>query len=180
MSPPTRATSLPSPQLGEWACLAAVYDEPAHGWSVAARLRPDGDLGRIWHVSRPLTYRSIDQLQRRGWLDVAGVEPGEGGPVRTMVVANRSGRAALRRWLRSPVVHLRDLRSELLLKLVLADTNHVDVTAMLAAQRDLVDDRVAALVERADASGDVVDRWRVEAARGAQRFLALTGADRGG
>ncbi len=160
---------LPPPQLAEWACLAALYDGAAHGWSVAARLRPDGDLGRVWHVSRALTYRSIDQLQRRGWVDVAGVEPGAGGPVRTLVVATRPGRAALRRWVRSPVVHLRDVRSELLLKLVVAGMLGISNTAMLAEQREIVIGAVDALDDAA--TDDVVVAWRREVAQAVLRFL---------
>ena len=109
------------PLLGEWACLGVLYDEPAHGWAVARELQPDGEIGRVWSLSRPLTYRSIDRLTERGWVAPRSEEPGVGGPTRVVVGATRSGRARFRSWLRTPVCHLRDLRSELLLKLVFAD-----------------------------------------------------------
>ena len=47
----------------------------------------------------------------------------------------RTGRAELRRWLATPVEHLRDLRSELLLKLVIAQRCGIGTADMLAAQR---------------------------------------------
>jgi len=164
------AVELPAPLLGEWACLGVLYDDPAHGWAVAARLGPDGDLGRVWHVSRPLTYRALDQLAARGWVGAVAVEPGAGGPRRTVLRATRSGRAQLRSWVRSPVPHLRDLRSELLLKLVLADLHDLDVGGMLDEQRGLVDRTIAGL----DVSGrpdDLVREWRWEMAHAARRFL---------
>ena len=30
--------------LGEWACLGILAEAPAHGFAVAARLKPDGDI----------------------------------------------------------------------------------------------------------------------------------------
>src|SRR6478672_10306747 len=105
--------------LGEWACLGILYEGPAHGFAIASRLKPEGDVGRVWSLSRPLTYRSLDQLAVRGHIHPIGEEPGIAGGNRTILAATRQGRAALRKWLATPVPHLRDLRSELLLKLIL-------------------------------------------------------------
>jgi PadR family transcriptional regulator AphA len=157
--------------LGEWACLGIRYDTPAHGWAVATRLRPDGDIGRVWYLSRPLTYRAIDQLVGRAWIAAVGEEPGAGGPNRTILAATRAGRAQFRAWLRTPVEHLRDLRSELLLKLVFADDLGVDLGDMIARQRTIVDSLATALSERASDEPDVVHLWRAAATAAAQRFL---------
>ena len=161
------------PLLGEWACLGVLYDEPAHGWAVARELRPDGPIGRVWSLSRPLTYRSIDRLAERCWIEPKAEEAGGRGPTRTIMAATRSGRARFRSWLRTPVPHLRDLRSELLLKLVFAERLGIDVSAMLQDQRIVVDELAEALAA-ADAAGDgpdVVTLWRAESAAAAQRFL---------
>lgn len=165
-----RARALPDPLLGEWACLGILYDEPAHGWAVAARLRTDGDVGRVWHLSRPLTYRSLDQLTYRGWIAAVGHERGDAGPNRTILAATRTGRARFRAWVREPVVHLRDLRSELLLKLVMAAEHGIDVDRMLDAQRSIIADQ-AALLDEVGPTDDVVHWWRVEATRAAARFV---------
>jgi DNA-binding PadR family transcriptional regulator len=162
-----RSTAL----LGEWACLGILYDTPAHGWAVATRLRPDGDIGRVWYLSRPLTYRAIDQLSGRGWIEAVGEEPGAGGPNRTILAATRTGRAQFRAWVRTPVDHLRDLRSELLLKLVFADQLGIDLADMIDRQRAIVDGLAAALAGRVVDEPDVVDLWRAEATTAAQRFL---------
>ena len=169
--------------LGEWACLGILYQAPTHGFAIAARLRPDGDIGRVWSLSRPLTYRSLDRLVDYGYVTPIGSEPGACGPNRTVLAATRSGRARFRGWARTPVLHLRDLRSELLLKLVLADQCGIDVTAMLVEQRLRIEHLAAALTH-GDTAGpaeprDVVAMWRCETAAAALRFLDRLGGSRG-
>lgn len=157
-------------KLAEWACLGVlVADGEAHGWSIARRLRPDSDLGRVWHVSRAVTYRSLDALVERSWIETVGAETG-GGPTRTILAATPSGRRAFGRWLDTPVGHLRDLRSELLLKLVFAERVEHDVAGMLRGQVAVVDTAIDRLEEDAD-PGDLVVRWRIEAAHAARRFV---------
>src|SRR5262245_35252380 len=107
--------------LGEWACLGILYPAPTHGFAVASRLKPEGDVGRVWSLSRALTYRSLHELERRGHIKAVGEEPGIAGGPRTVLAATRYGKSQLRKWLATPVLHQRDLRSELLLKLVIAD-----------------------------------------------------------
>ena len=127
--------------LGEWACLGILYQGPTHGFAIASRLKPDGDIGRVWSLSRPLTYRSLDQLTLRGHIHPIGEERGIAGGNRTILAATRQGRAALRKWVATPVAHLRDLRSELLLKLVIAEQCGIDVVPMLERQRARRGDR---------------------------------------
>lgn len=159
-----------APLLGEWACLGILYQRPAHGYTIAGRLKPGGDVGRVWTLSRPLTYRALDLLTARGDVEPLGEEPGLAGGTRTILAATRSGRARFRRWVRTPVEHLRDLRSELLLKLVLAEQCRLDTRELIAAQRE----RVASLTEALEPgprSTDVVALWRSESAHAAFRFL---------
>jgi len=159
--------------LGEWACLGILYSKPTHGFAIAARLKPTGDIGRVWSLSRPLTYRSLDQLTTRGYIHPIGEEPGIAGGNRTILAATRTGRAQLRKWLNTPVAHLRDLRSELLLKLVIADHCEIDITAMLESQRSHIEQLAEALHEDG-AHGDptdVVTMWRRESSAAALRFL---------
>ena len=162
--------------LGEWACLGVLSAEPQHGFAVAALLRPDAEIGRIWSLSRPLTYRALDQLIERGLVEPIGSEPGAAGPNRTILAATRSGRAGLRRWLQTPVEHLRDLRSELLLKIALAERCGVAIDEMLVAQRQRLDEQSQSLAVMAfDQTGAVVDTvslWRYEATQAGRRFLA--------
>lgn len=158
--------------LGEWACLGLLATGPAHGFALAARLRPEGDVGRVWSLSRPLTYRALDQLVARGLAVPSAHEPGIAGGTRTILSITAAGRTAVEHWLESPVVHLRDVRSELLLKLVLAQLNGVDVSAMLAAQRSIAEAQSGSFArDLAEQPDDVVRRWRAESAAAVLRFL---------
>ena len=159
--------------LGEWACLGLLYPAPTHGFAIAARLKPTGDVGRVWSLSRPLTYRSLDQLAARGYVHAIGSEKGIAGGNRTILAATRTGRAQLRRWLQTPVPHLRDLRSELLLKLVVAANCDIDITEMLHQQHAHILSLVEVLADpdtNADPD-DVVALWRAETSLGALRYV---------
>ena len=158
--------------LGEWACLGILAEAPAHGFAVAARLKPDGDIGRVWELSRALTYRALSQLLAAGHVAEVGTERGIAGRNRTVLQLTRDGAKALRKWLVQPVPHLRDLRSELLLKLVLGERLGIDQAAMLQAQHEVVASATTRLAELADATpDDVIARWRWENAKAALAFL---------
>ncbi len=155
--------------LGEWACLGILYRAPTHGFAIAARLKPEADIGRIWSLSRALTYRSLDQLAVRELIRPVGEEPGIAGGNRTILTTTRRGRALFRRWLATPVDHVRDLRSELLLKIVLAADNGIDISDTIAAQRVRIRELLCALDD--EDTDDIVRLWRQESAAAALRFL---------
>ena len=155
-------------RLGEWACLGVLYPAPAHGWAVSRELLPDAAVGRVWSLSRPLTYRALDALVGRGWVAAVGSEAGAAGPNRTILAVTRAGQRAFRGWIDTPVEHLRDLRSELLLKLVLAERARLATADLLTAQRTVIEQ----LIDNGPIHrGDVVALWRHEAIRAALRFL---------
>jgi PadR family transcriptional regulator AphA len=145
---------------------------PAHGYAVAQRLARDGDLGRVWTLSRPMTYRSLAQLEGRGLVRRAG-PAGEGARRRAVVELTPAGRRAIDRWLDEPVEHLRDLRSELLLKVLLARALGRTPQVLLERQRamaDRVEEQLRAeLAERAP--GDPVLLWRLEVVHALRRVI---------
>ena len=157
--------------LGEWACLGVLYEGRTHGFAIASMLRPGGELGRVWSLSRALTYRSLAQLTERDLVRVVGEEPGIAGGNRTVLAATRAGRGELLRWLGAPVEHLRDLRSELLLKLVIAERSGIDVTPMLQHQLRIVAAIAASISDGPGHTDDVVAAWRRETSEAALRFL---------
>ncbi|MGA0878524.1 MAG: PadR family transcriptional regulator [Ilumatobacteraceae bacterium] len=156
--------------LGEWACLGILCQGPAHGFAVAAQLKPGSDIGRVWSMSRALTYRSLEQLKTRGHIAEAGEEPGIAGGNRRILAPTREGRSAFRQWVHTPVDHLRDLRSELLLKILLGRANGVNLSSTINAQLARVTEFIDSL-ERTIDPMDAVDRWRMESAEAARRFL---------
>lgn len=156
----------------EWACLGILAEAPVHGYTVAQRLAPEGDVGRIWSVSRALTYRALDHLVERGYVRPLREEQGVAGGVRTLLTITPSGRRALTRWLGAPVEHLRDVRTEFLLKVQLSSLLGVDHHALVERQRRQFEPVAKALAKASkDPETDPVSIWRAESARATLRFL---------
>jgi len=168
--------------LADWAVLGVVAEGPTHGWTVVRALATDGPLGRVWSVSRPVVYRSLDALVAMGYVEKYGEARGS-GPARTMVRATRLGRAALTRWLGRPALHVRDARSELLLKLALLDRRGGSTRALLERQLAAYEPVFAAVLKQPNGSGagfeSQLAMWRREQALAVRRFLrkAATQAD---
>jgi PadR family transcriptional regulator AphA len=159
---------------GEWAVLALLGERPAHGWALAGQLGPSGELGSVWALGRPLVYRSLEILERRGLIEPAGLEASERGPKRTVFRVTADGRAALERWLAEPVAHVREVRSQLLLKLVFAERAGVDPERMLLAQHESIAAAVHSLETRAGGSSGserILLRFRLESTRAVLRFI---------
>jgi PadR family transcriptional regulator AphA len=157
-------TELP---LGEAVCLTLVAREPTHGWAIVKALAPDGDLGRIWSLSRPLTYRALAALADAALIEPQGSEPG-GGPPRAVWRATAKGKRASHAWLRRPVPHPRDMRTEFLLKVALG----APAPELAHAQLESFEPVFAGLRRSAEADpADIVARWRLESAEATRRFL---------
>jgi PadR family transcriptional regulator AphA len=155
--------------LADQVCLAVIGEDTTHGWALVKLLAPDGPLGRIWSLSRPLTYRSIDRLVEFGL--VARADTGR----RTELRLTAAGRRARRRWLDEPVEHLRDLRTTFLVKLELRRRGGLDTSDLIERQRRQLEPAIEALtaVKPDDLAGplDPVEVWRQESADAARRFL---------
>jgi PadR family transcriptional regulator AphA len=155
--------------FAEWVCLTLVTQKVSHGWALGTMLAPDGEIGRIWNLSRPLTYRAIDGLVEKGLLTRRGPSAGHGRD-RVVLAATPAGRRASGRWLATPVEHLRDVRTELLVKLVLRERAGLDNEQLLTEQLAVFTPVIAGLTS-AGPDDDVVDLWRRESARAVRRFL---------
>ncbi len=162
-------TPLPELALGEWATLALVRESPTHGWAIVKLLAPAGDVGAVWSLSRPLVYRALERLEAMGLVAPSGLEQ-RGARTRTMWKATPAGRRAVERWLGAPVDHVRDVRTELLLKLVLRERSGLDVTQLVRAQQRRLGATLSRL-ERGDGT-DVVALWRSASATSVRQFLA--------
>ncbi len=162
--------------LGEWVCLGALGSGRLHGFAVAKRLAPDGDIGRVWSLSRPLSYRALTTLTDLDLIKPVAEEPGVAGPNRTLLALTPKGRTALRRWLGEPVNNLRDVRGELLAKIVITDLMGLDRSALISRQLAVFSAqsalRSAALATNEQGPDDPVALWRVQFADAAIRFLS--------
>jgi molybdopterin-binding protein len=155
--------------LAEHVCLALVVEGVGHGWALGGLLAPGAEVGRVWSLSRPLTYRAVDALADKGLL-TRTEQRAPGGRERRALRATRAGRAATRRWLAEPVAHPRDVRTELLVKLVLLERRGLPTTELLDAQAAAFSPTLDALTAPSDP--DVVALWRREHARAVRRFLS--------
>jgi DNA-binding PadR family transcriptional regulator len=166
---------------GEWAVLALLAEEPKHGFAVARAMAPEGEVGRIWSVRRPLVYRAVDTLKGLDLVRPAGTEASPTGPRRTVLRATPNGKRAVTRWLKTPVEHVRDARSLLMLKLLFLARRGADPKPLLHAQRETFAP-VAEALEQAAAEASGFDRalvlWRLETTTAALRFVETMLAER--
>ena len=161
---------------GEWAVLALLVEGPNHGFAVARVMAPDGEVGRVWSLRRPLVYRAAETLTRMDLVRPAGTEPSRTGPQRTVLAATPTGKRALTRWLKTPVEHVRDGRSLLMLKLLVLSRRGADATPLLTAQREVFAVHAARLTRAADAAEGferALALWRLETTTAAARFVEI-------
>jgi molybdopterin-binding protein len=168
------------PGFAEHVCLALIAEGVSHGWALGSLLGPSGELGRIWSLSRPLTYRAVDLLATRGLIDREGRRSGPGRD-RIVLEVTAAGGAVARHWLDTPVAHLRDVRTELLVKLTLRVRAGLDNETFLAAQEARFEPAIRALTGEGPSlvpvpaavgpADDLVGLWRRESARAVRRFL---------
>jgi PadR family transcriptional regulator AphA len=177
---PEPAPASPVMSLPEWLVLSIISQRPAYGFAVAQRTARGGDLGRIWQIPKADDYRAIGRLLDAGLIVPEGTEPGL-GPQRTVYTATADGRGAADRWLHAPVQHVRQIRSELLLKLALLERAGASPAGLLSAQRAVLEP-IAQAIEARRATSTGFDAtllaWRRATAIAALDFLdAITPAD---
>jgi DNA-binding PadR family transcriptional regulator len=172
MAGSTTVKRRPTLSLNEWAVLGLLVERPRHGYDIAAELQPDARIGQVWRLTRPLVYRAIERLHALDLAQAERTEPGHAGPTRTVHTATRAGRQRLHDWLDRPVGHVRDIRAEFLLKLILAQRLGHDTARLVEAQRHRLDARVAEL-HPPPPPDEIVALWRYHSARAARDFLDL-------
>ena len=173
----------PELSLGEWAVLGLLVTASNHGFALARELKADGRWGRIWTVPRPLVYRALSTLEESGLISMDRAEASRLGPRRAVYQATPTGASAFRRWLSLPVVHYRDARSQLLLKLGFLSLREESAEPLLKAQLAAVGPILEGLGDKL-ASAEGFDRtlalWRFESAQALVRFVERLSADEPG
>lgn len=167
-------SELPRLSFTDWVVLALIAERPRHGFAVAALTAKDAEIGELWQISQPVVYRAVNYLAQHDLVRPAAVEDGSRGPRRTVYEASRQAREAVAAWLGEPVSHVREMRSELLVKLVLLRRRGDSVLPLAARQRAAIAPIEAALSEKAtdsDGFDASVMSWRLETARLALDFL---------
>ena len=90
-------------------CLALVTEGVEHGWAIGSLLAPDGDLGRIWTLSRSVDVPSDRSADRAAPRDAPG--HGAGAGTRAIAPAGDRSRAQGGQWLARPARRPRPRRS---------------------------------------------------------------------
>jgi DNA-binding PadR family transcriptional regulator len=164
----------PTLSLNEWAVLGVLVEKPRHGYDIAAELRAGTRIGDVWHLTRQVVYRALERLEALGLVEPRRTEPSAAGPPRTVYRPTARGRAHLRRWLVTPVKHIRDVRSAFLLKLVITEQLGLRPDDLVEAQRgafaDLLDQRATTPPRT-----DHVAVWRHHSAAAVAAFLDSLG-----
>lgn len=154
--------------------LCLICEKPTHGQAMAGLLEQGGALGRVWRVHKAGVYRAVEKLESLSLIQTAGQEASNQGPIRSLLEATAAGRTAARAWLSRPAEHVRDIRSELLLKLALLDRAGEDPRELLAAQRARLVPVAAVLNDHlrgAKGFDQTLILWRYETISTAIRFL---------
>jgi DNA-binding PadR family transcriptional regulator len=162
-------------RLSDWLVLCVVCEEPTHGFAVAGLFSREGSLGRVWQVSKPAVYATTRRLERLGLVQLAGEQHTSQGPARSLAKATPAGQTAAAKWLRTPVMHGRDVRSELMIKLALLARAGGDPCELLREQHAMFDPLAAALADRVHATTGTehtLALWRHKAISATMQFLA--------
>lgn len=158
----------------EWAVLALLAEGPTHGFAIARAMAEGGEIGRVWSLRRPRVYYAIEALTRQGLARPDRTVASRTGPDRTILRATPSGRQAVTEWLGTPVAHVRDARSLLLLKLLFLERLGADPRPLLDAQRarfETIAQRLERSVNEAHGFDQTLLKWRLETATAALRFI---------
>lgn len=167
---PRRRPAAPSQTLDAvgGASLVLISQGVGHGYDVARHFASDGSLGAVLTHSRPVVYRAIKQLELMG-LITSSEAVGVRGQLKWTLACTATGRRTAREWLTSPVTHLRDMRSEFFVRLLLMQRAGEDTRDFVSAQRIALEPRTTSLL--ANPSRDPVSLWRREQTRAVLRFL---------
>jgi DNA-binding PadR family transcriptional regulator len=155
-------------QLARDVVLALIVLQPRHGWALHEELAPRGEIGRAWTLSRQLVYRAIDTLEVDGLVKRAKPKDG-GGADKVVISATAKGKAHITAWLDQPVEHLRDVRTELVVKMMLRDRAGLSAQSFLSAQHEAFAPLLRAI--ESSPAQTPVDMWRRESASAVKRFL---------
>jgi DNA-binding PadR family transcriptional regulator len=165
--------------LPEGLVLCLVCERPTYGLVLAGLLAPDGSLGQIWSVPKAMVYYALQQLELLGLIRMRTQQRTGPGRARAVCRITPAGRAAADAWLSTPAEHVRDIRSELMVKLALNDRAGGDSDPLVRAQLARLVPIAAALDDHLRAATGferTMVLWRHEAMTATIQFLTVLAA----
>ena len=128
----------------EYALLGFMRQHPVHGYELHQQLSDPAGLGLVWRLKQSQLYALLGKLEEEGYV-TATLKPQETRPTRRVFRLTKSGRDAYLDWVKSPVLHGREIRQEFLAKLYFARQEGPDLVAQLVErQREASQDWLAA------------------------------------
>jgi len=119
----------------ELALLGLIRQQPMHPYELYQRLCTDPALGDIWRIKQAHLYALLRRLEEEGFL-VAFIETSGNRPPRRVLSLTKHGHEIFLKWMRTHVIHGRDMRLEFLAKLYFACQEGADaVRLLLSLQR---------------------------------------------
>jgi DNA-binding PadR family transcriptional regulator len=116
--------------LGEYAILGLLRERPLHGYEIARRFSADLDLGLVLPLDMSNVYALLKDLQEQGLIEGQRQTVGQ-RPPRTVFHLTDDADAQFLHWLEQPVGRLREVRSDLLVKLYFCRAIGARATARL-------------------------------------------------
>lgn len=154
--------------LVEASCLVLVSHGVSHGYELAKQFEPNSLIGEVLTLSRPVVYRAVKSLEAKQLL--RSVEStGIRGQLKWKLKCTPSGERVIKQWLSEPVTHIRDMRNEFLIKILLMQILKQNTKQLIQKQRASLKTVTETLL--ANSSPTPVSIWRREQARAALRFI---------
>jgi hypothetical protein len=125
----------PRVSLAEWTGLAPISEHPARGFAIAQSTAPGRDVGRIWHIPRPVIYHAISRLEQAGL--VAPQPRPAAGPADHLRRHRRRAQGSCG-LIGHPVQHVRDVRSHPLIKFTFLGRAGTDPAGPLQPQKAIL------------------------------------------
>ena len=154
--------------LIESACLVLISNGISHGYQLAKQFESSATLGEVLTLTRPVVYRAVKTLETQKL--IRSVDSlGSRRQLKFKLKCTSDGQKQAKQWLGEPVSHIRDLRDEFLIKIILSQTFNLSKKRLIQNQRQTLTDITKTLL--ADLASTPVAIWRREQARAAMRFL---------
>lgn len=161
-----------------YAALGLLMERPMHGYELGRSL--ESGFGELWRIASSQLYAVLHRLEDAEWVESAQ-EEGDASPPRTVYHVTRPGREAFEAWVAAPVAHLRDMRTEFLVKTYfLRRRGAQPVDDLMARQAALLDETARGLEARGGVIsddpvfGEIVASYRVGRMRSMIRWLEET------
>ncbi len=158
----------PPLDLIQGACLVLISNDIGHGYQLAKQFEPNTNFGEVLTITRPVVYRAVKSLEALQLIRSVN-SLGSRGQLKFKLRCTESGKRQAKQWLTEPVIHMRDLRNEFLIKILLSQEFNLSTKRLIQNQRQTLTTITTTLL--ADLASTPVAIWRREQARAAMRFL---------